>query len=62
MTDLEKTRQAQQKRTQEMRDFVDNKAMFGKAINPKLTGAYYHFTRIRDSKKNTISLVMQSWN
>ena len=33
-----------------------------KRVINSINGAYYHFSRIRDNNKKTISVVIQSWN
>lgn len=60
--DWQKVRKVQEEYTRQMKDLIDNRATSGKAINPKLTGVHYHFTKMKDNNKNIISVVMQSWN
>ena len=60
--DWAKVRKVQEEYTRQMKDLVADMVASRKVIKPKLTGANYHFTKMKDNNKNIISVVMQSWN
>ncbi len=62
MTDWEKVKKIQAEYNKQLKDLLDDIGGSGKALNPKLTGANYHLTRMKVDQKKVVSLILQSWN
>ena len=59
----EEIKKVQERHINEMKNLFRDEFQIPKHHNSSLSGAMYHFTRIKNKKNNeVISLIAQSWN